>query len=159
MSRVRCVRAQAEAEPLKAKGKRKRPSLLKLRYPMTAKQIENRLEQTLMHDEAMQYGLYQYELEEVLDELKSSLAHDHDDYIFAVTENSGHVAMVLIEKTGQVYINEQAREKLKALWPAAYESNMRQLIPVFAKQLHEGALPINGVKQRGLWRRRSHWTC
>jgi len=153
MSRVRYVRAKAEAEQLKATGKKKRPCILKSRYPMTAKHIEKRLEQTLIHDDAMQYGLYQYELEEVLDELNSSLAHDNDDYIFAVTENSGHVAMVLIEKTGHVYINEQAREKLKALWPAAYESNMRQLIPVFAQQLHEGELPINGVKQRG-WRLR-----
>ncbi len=125
---------------------------------MTAKHIEKLLEQTLIHDDAMQYGLYQYELEEVLDELKSSLAHDQDDYIFAVTENSGHVAMVLIEKTGHVYINEQAKEKLKALWPVAYERNMKQLIPVLAKQLHEGALPINGVKQGGVWRRRKHWT-
>ncbi len=120
---------------------------------MTAKHIEKRLEQTLMHDDAMQYGLYTYELEEVLDELKSSLAHDRDDYIFAVTENSGHVAMVLIEPSGHVYINEQAREKLKALWPVTYERNMKQLIPVLAKQLYEGALPINGVKQRG-WRLR-----
>src|SRR5690606_8941096 len=48
---------------------------------------------------------------------------------------------------GHVYINEQAREKLKALWPAAYESNMRRLIPVFAMQLNEGEIPINGVKQ------------
>ena len=120
---------------------------------MTAKQIEKRLEQTLIHDEAMQYGLYMYELEEVLDELRSSLAHDNDDYIFAVTENSGHVAMVLIEQSGEVSINEQAREKLQALWPVTYERNMKHLIPVLAKQLHEGALPINGVKQRG-WRLR-----
>src|SRR6266436_5462496 len=125
MSRVKCWRAKAEAEQLNAQGKRKRQSILKSRYPMTAKHIEKRLEQTLMHDDAMQYGLYTYELEEVLDELKSSLAHDNDDYIFAVTENSGHVAMVLIEQSGEVYINEQARDKLKALWPAAYESNMR----------------------------------
>src|SRR6266446_2444057 len=158
MSRVRCWRAKAETEQFNAQGKRKRQSLVQSRYPMTAKHIEKRLEQTLMHDEAMQYGLYQYELEEVLDELKSSLAHDKDDYIFAVTENSGHVAMVLIEKTGHVYINEQAKEKLKALWPVAYERNMKQLIPVLAKQLHEGALPINGVKQGGVWRRRKHWT-
>jgi len=51
---------------------------------MTAKHIEKRLEQTLIHDDAMRYGLYTYELEEVLDELKSSLAHDNDDY----TDNS-----------------------------------------------------------------------
>jgi len=116
---------------------------------MTAKNIEKILQQTLLHDAAMQYGLYEYELEELLDELKSSLAADQDDYLFAVTENSGHVAMVLIEKSGQVYINEQAREKLQALWPAAYTSNMKKLIPAFARQLHQGELPINGVKTVG----------
>src|SRR5262249_52050682 len=118
-----------------------------LRY--SVKNIEKILQQTLLHDAAMQYGLYEYELEELLDELKSSLAADQDDYIFAVTENSGHVAMVLIEKSGQVHINEQAREKLRALWPATYASNMQQLIPAFAKQLHAGELPINGVKTIG----------
>jgi hypothetical protein len=116
---------------------------------MTAKNIEKRLRQTLLHDAAMQYGLYEYELEELLDELKSSLAADQDDYIFAVTENSGHVAMVLIEKSGEVRINEQAREKLQALWPVAYTSNMKKLIPAFARQLHQGELPINGVKTVG----------
>jgi hypothetical protein len=116
---------------------------------MTAKNIEKILQQTLLHDAAMQYGLYEYELEELLDELKSSLAADQDDYIFAVTENSGHVAMVLIEKSGQVYINEQARAKLQVLWLGAYTSNMQQLIPAFARQLHQGELPINGVKTVG----------
>src|SRR4029077_17497727 len=111
---------------------------------MTAKNIERLLEQTLLHDGAMQYGLYEYELEELVDELTASLVADQDDYIFAVTENSGHVAMVLIEKSGQVHINEQAREKLKALWHSAYESNMKKLIPVFAKQLHEDELPLIG---------------
>ena len=116
---------------------------------MTAKNIEHQLEQALIHDDEMQYGLYKYELEEIIDELKSSLTQDNDDYIFAVTENSGHVAMVLIEKSGQVYINEQAREKLQALWPVAYTSNMKKLIPAFAQQLHQGELPINGVKTVG----------
>ena len=116
---------------------------------MTAKNIEKILQQTLLHDTAMQYGLYEYELEELLDELQASLAADQDDYIFAVTENSGHVAMVLIEKSGQVYINEQARAKLQVLWLSAYTSNMKQLIPVFARQLHQGELPINGVKTVG----------
>ncbi len=113
---------------------------------MTAKKIEQLLKKTLLDDGAMQYGLYEYELEEQLDDLKASLAADQDDYIFTVTENRGDVAMVLIEKSGQVYINEQARNKLQALWPIAYESNMKKLIPAFAQQLHAGELPINGVK-------------
>ena len=113
---------------------------------MTANTIKKRLEQALLHKGKMHYALYENELEEMLDELRSSLIADNDDYIFSVTENRGHVAMVFLEKSGQVYINEQAREKLQALWPAAYTSNMNLLIPAFAEQLYEGELPINGVK-------------
>ena len=116
---------------------------------MTAKHIERLLEQALLHDGAMHYGLYEYELAELLDELTASLVEDQDDYIFAVTENSGHVAMVLLEKSGQVYINEEAREQLRVLWPVMYESTMQQLIPALAQQLHAGELPINGVKMIG----------
>ncbi len=116
---------------------------------MSAKRIAKLLEQALLHDGAMQYELYEYELEELLDELTSSLTADQDDYIFAVTENSGHIAMVLIEKSGQVYVNEQAREKLEALWPGAYQRNMQTFIPAFARQLRQGELPINGVKTAG----------
>src|SRR5215216_2579042 len=109
---------------------------------MTAKRIQRLLKQALIHDGEMQYELYKYELEELLDEWISSMAKDKDDYIFAVTENSGHVAMVLIEKTGEVHINEEARERLKALWPVAYTSNMKKLIPAFAEQLNEGEIPV-----------------
>jgi len=113
---------------------------------MSARRIEKLLRHALLHDGEMQRALYDHELAGVVDELKDSLAQDNDDYIFTVTENRGHVAMVLIEKTGQLHINEEAREKLKAFWPAAYESNMKTLIPVFAQQLQAGELPINGVK-------------
>lgn len=122
------------------------PSVNDSRYAMSAKKIENLLKQALIHDGEMQYELYEYELKELLDELRSSMAKDQDEYIFAVTENSGHVAMLLIEKAGRVYINDEAREKLKTLWQTAYESNMKKLIPAFAKQLNEGEIPINGVK-------------
>ncbi|NJN82782.1 MAG: hypothetical protein HC802_11245 [Caldilineaceae bacterium] len=76
------------------------------------------------------------------------MATDADDYIFAVTENRGYVAMVLIERSGELYINEEAREKLKLLWPAAYETNMKLFIPRFAGELARGVIPINGVKVR-----------
>lgn len=113
---------------------------------MTTKSTKKLLEQALLHDGEMQQELYEYELEEMLDELKSSIAEDKDDYIFAVTENGGDVAMVLVEKSGQARINERARERLRALWTAAYESNMKMLIPAFAKQLKAGEIPVNGVK-------------
>jgi hypothetical protein len=81
---------------------------MKTQRLMAAKRIEKLLKQALIHDGQMQYELYEYELEELLDEWKSSMAKDKDDYIFSVTENSGHVAMVLIQKTGEVHINEEA---------------------------------------------------
>src|SRR5262245_17825742 len=113
---------------------------------MSARRITKFLKRALWHDGEMNRALYDHELAGVVDELKDSLAQDNDDYIFTVTENRGHVAMVLIEKTGQVHINEAAREKLKAFWPAAYERNMKLFIPAFAEQLEAGELPINGVK-------------
>ena len=72
---------------------------------MTKKDIKKLLEQTLLRDGVMHYSLYEYELEESIEEFKSSLEADQDDYIFAVTENSGHIAMVLIDRSGKVYIN------------------------------------------------------
>jgi hypothetical protein len=113
---------------------------------MSARRIAKLLTQALLRDDEMHPTLYDHELAGVVDELKASLAHDSDDYIFTVTENRGHVAMVLIEKTGEVHINEAAREKLKAFWPVAYERNMKRFIPDFAQQLAVGELPINGVK-------------
>ena len=54
--------------------------------------------------------------------------------------------MVLIEASGETYINELARDKLKEIWAGAYVKNIKQLIPDYAKQLHEGDLPMNGLK-------------
>ncbi len=94
----------------------------------------------------MEHALYEHELIEVLDDLTLSMQKDKDDYIFTVTENRGHVAMLLVEKSQRIWTNEQARERLKTLWNDAYENNMKKLIPDFARQLYKSELPINGVK-------------
>ena len=112
---------------------------------MAAKEIEKLLQMALIQGGKMAHKLYEYELEELLDDLRLSMVKDKNEYIFAVTENSGHVAMVLIESSGEYYINEQAREKLRTLWRLAYKSNMKKLIPAFAEQLNKGEIPINGV--------------
>ncbi len=113
---------------------------------MTVRAIRQRLEEALLRNGPMRDELYAFELEGLLDHLKASMAQDRDEYIFAVTENNGDVAMVLVEQSGDVHINAQARSKLQALWPAAYERNMQRLIPAFAQQLHASEIPINGVK-------------
>lgn len=113
-----------------------------------AKEIQKLLKIALLQDGKMEHALYEYELEEQVEDLKRSLKKDKDDYLFTITENRSYIAMVLIEKSGQVYINEQAREKLKTLWLTAYEKNLQSLIPAFAEQLANGQLPINGVKEK-----------
>ena len=114
---------------------------------MPTKNISKLLEQALLHDGKMAQALFDFEFEaDDLAELKASLEEDDDDYIFAVTENTGDIAMVLIEKSGEVLANEQARDKLKDYWQANYETNMKLLIPDFAELLEAGELPINGVK-------------
>jgi hypothetical protein len=116
------------------------------------KDIKKTLETALLNNGNMAQDLYEYELEELLDELIASLIEDEDDFLFAVTTHKNDLtgkqdcAMLLIEKSGAVHINEFARDRLKALWQDAYIRNMKKLIPAFAKQLHEGDLPINGVK-------------
>ena len=123
---------------------------------MKAKKIEKLLTQALLDEGKMEYALYEYELLEMIDDLKLSMNQDKDDYIFSVTENNGYVAMVLIEKSGEVYINEEAREKLKTLWRLAYEINLKRLIPDFAQQLSKREIPINGVKVDKK-RKRKYW--
>jgi hypothetical protein len=113
---------------------------------MTVKNIKKLLTNALLKDGEMQHSLYEYELQDILDDLRSSLIEDKDEYIFSVTVNNGHVAMVLIERSGELYINELARDKLKDLWRNNYTHNVKLFIPDFAKQLNKKEFPIYGVK-------------
>lgn len=118
----------------------------------TVKDIRIVLENALLKDGKMEYALYEYEFEELMEEFKVTVIEDQDDYLFAITthknDETGKVdtAMVLIEQSGTVHINELARDKLKEVWKGSYESNMKKLIPDFALELHQGGIPINGIK-------------
>ncbi len=68
----------------------------------------------------MERALYEYELEEHIDYWYEGLKADRDEFVFAVTENSGDVAMVLITADKTVYINSS----LKLVFaPSTKESN------------------------------------
>ena len=118
----------------------------------SVKGLKKVLENALLNDGKMEVDLYEYEFEELLDEFKESVIQDKDDFLFAITMHKNDItgkedtAMVLIEQSGEVHINELARDKLKEVWKGAYERNMKKFIPDFAKQLYEGDIPINGVK-------------
>jgi vacuolar-type H+-ATPase subunit E/Vma4 len=114
---------------------------------MSKKTIEKNLIKALLNDGAMEYALFEYELEEHIDEYLKSKQEDKDDYFFAVTEHTNDVAMLLIDGKNKVYVNEKARALLKKLWPkSAYKHNMKILIPQMVDELSRGYLFVTGVK-------------
>ncbi len=63
---------------------------------MSKRRIENLLRKALLEGGEMAYGLYEFELQEHIDYWYQGLLRDKDEFLFAVTENNGDVAMVLI---------------------------------------------------------------
>ena len=112
------------------------------------KQIEKSLRNALLLDSEMSYGLYEVELEANIDFWKKGMYRDKDEFVFAVTENNGDVAMLLITDKDELFINELAREKLKLIWceKGAYSKNIELLLPILVENLKKGEIVINGVK-------------
>ena len=113
---------------------------------MRKREIANLLHRALLQDGKMEHALYEYELEEHIEYWYEGLKADHDEFVFAVTENSGDVAMVLITKEKTVYTNEDAKEKLVEFWPKTCNTNIKHLIPMMAEELANNIIAVNGVK-------------
>ena len=60
-------------------------------------QIEKNLKKALLEDGPMAQALFEYELEEHVEEYLQSKRTDGDKYFFAVTEDTNDVAMLLID--------------------------------------------------------------
>ena len=116
---------------------------------MRRKTIEKNLRTALLEDGPLVKALFEYELEEHIEEYLSSKLADGDAYFFAITEHSNDVALLLIDEGDQVHINEEARTLLKKLWQKAYGKNLLQLIPDMAGELDSGHLYVAGVKISG----------
>ena len=110
------------------------------------RKIAHLLNKALLQDGKMERALYDYELVEHIDYWYEGLKSDRDEFVFAVTENSGSVAMILITADKTVYINEEAREQLYKFWPNAYAQNLKRLIPMMAEELANDIVSVNGVK-------------
>jgi hypothetical protein len=113
---------------------------------MSKKNIERNLKKALLDDGPLEQALFEYELEEYVEEYMKSKQVDNDEFFFAITEQNGDVAMLLIDKEDQLHINEDARTMLEKLWRDAYKPNIKRLLPDIAGQLHEGYLFTAGVK-------------
>lgn len=118
-----------------------------------SKRIEGELRKALIQNGAMTKALFEYELAEYVDYWYEGLKADRNEFVFAVTENSGHTAMVLITKEKMIYVNEMARRKLSKIWGDTYQSNMKMLIPDMAEQLANDIIAVNGVTLATSWKR------
>ncbi|MBN1428558.1 MAG: hypothetical protein JXB07_09235 [Anaerolineae bacterium] len=108
--------------------------------------IERNLRRALLEDGPLVQDLFEYELEEHIDDYLRSKRQDNDKYFLAVTENRNHVAILLIDEDEVVHVNEDAREALKTLWKDLYQQNLEKMIPDMARELDTGYLYIAGIK-------------
>lgn len=114
---------------------------------MSKKTIEKSITTALLHDGEMSHSLFEYELEEHINEFLRSKQEDKDDYFYALTERNDKVAMLFIDGDDKVYVNEEARAHLKTVWKGAvYGRNLKILIPQMVDELSKGFLSVNGVK-------------
>ena len=113
---------------------------------MRQKTIKKNLRKALLDDGHLSQDLFEYELEEHIDEYIQSKRADRDDFFFAITEHTNEVAMLLIDQVDNVHINEEARTLLRKFWRGAYKHNLDILIPDMAEQLDAGFLCAMGVK-------------
>ena len=114
---------------------------------MSKKTIEKNLKRVLLEGEPFARALFEYELEEHIEEYAQSKRADGDKYFFAVTELTNGVAMLLIDEGDAIHVNEKARALLKKLWRDAYNRNLKLLIPQMASELDAGYLFSAGVKE------------
>jgi hypothetical protein len=110
------------------------------------KKIEKLLRQALLNNGKMEYALFEFELEEHIDYWYEGLIRDGEELVFVVTQNRGHVAMVLITKNKDIYVNENAREQLVLSWNKAYTKNIELILLGMAKELANDILAVTGVK-------------
>jgi hypothetical protein len=110
------------------------------------KKIERLLRQALLNNGKMEYALFEFELEEHIDYWYEGVIRDGEELVFVLTENRGHVAMVLITKEKDIYVNEKAREQLVLSWDKAYTKNMERILPRMAEELANDILAVTGVK-------------
>lgn len=111
------------------------------------KKIEALLRQALIENGKMEYALFEYELKEHIDYWYKGLKRDKEELVFAVTVNRGDVAMVLITKNKDIYINEDARNFITQQWQGeVYKKNMERLIPMMANDLANKIIAVNRVK-------------
>lgn len=78
--------------------------------------------------------------------LKASLDRDADDALLFMLADEGSVAMLLIDWQGTIHRNDNALEKLRAMWHSSFEVNCKTIVPIFSDHIHHRNLGVAGIK-------------
>lgn len=114
----------------------------------TEKEIEKLLRKALLLNGEMSLRLYEHDLVDQIEEWKQGMINDGDGFVFALDVNNREVAMVLITKNFELFINEKARDYLQTEWPLSYNENIAKLIPSMAEELANDGFWVTGVKTK-----------
>lgn len=106
------------------------------------------LHAALCGDTKLSIDLYVEVLADPEDALKASLDRDADadDALPCMLADDGNVAMLLIDWQGTIHRNDNALEKLRAMWRSSFEANCKTVVPIFSDHIHQRNLGVAGIK-------------
>lgn len=119
---------------------------------MTLKEICDVLEQVLLQDGEMDRALYEWEMEQHVEYWTAKMLQTHSEYLIVadvgmnMATGQPRAALLVLELSGVIAVNEAARDRLKTFWKDTYAPNIRKLIPAFASMLKDNQLAVHGVK-------------
>jgi hypothetical protein len=109
--------------------------------------IETHLRAALNERKPLSLDLYVEALAPHESALVASLNDDADDTLLCVlVDEKNDAAMLVIDWDSNIYRNEKALEKLKAIWRQSFERNVEFLLPVFSSQIMQRNLGVAGLK-------------
>lgn len=110
------------------------------------KKIAGNLQSALSGQSPLSIDLYVEVLAGYEDELKASLDKDADDALLCMLADEGDVAMMVIDWDGSIYRNENALNKLKAMWRGSFDINVQTLVPILSSHISQKNLGVAGIK-------------
>lgn len=114
---------------------------------MRKKAIARTLKKVLLEGGAFSRALFEFDLEDRIEAYLQSKREDGDKYLFVIAEKSNEIAMMLIDESDEVHVNEEARALLMKFWQGEiYKSNIRLFMPDMVNELDKGNHYFAGVK-------------
>jgi hypothetical protein len=122
------------------------PLAAKISMMTSKKKIAADLQSALSGQSPLSIDIYVEVLADYEDEFKASLDRDADDALLCMLADDGDVAMMVIERDGSIYRNENTLKKLQAMWRQSFDTNVQTLVPILSDHISQKNLGVAGIK-------------